>query len=34
MLLVALAKEAERVRLPGNPKIVFVLGGPASGKGT
>jgi len=23
-----------KVELPGNPKIVFVLGGPASGKGT
>jgi len=25
---------APRVTLPNNPKIVFVLGGPASGKGT
>lgn len=25
---------AEKVKLAGNPKIVFVLGGPASGKGT
>ncbi len=24
----------EKVHLEGNPKIVFVLGGPASGKGT
>jgi adenylate kinase family enzyme len=24
----------DKVVLPGNPKIVFVLGGPASGKGT
>ena len=24
----------EKVQLEGNPKIVFVLGGPASGKGT
>jgi hypothetical protein len=24
----------EKVKLVGNPKIVFVLGGPASGKGT
>jgi adenylate kinase family enzyme len=29
-----LPKTIEKIELPGNPKIVFVLGGPASGKGT
>ena len=27
-------KVVDKVTLAGNPKIVFVLGGPASGKGT
>lgn len=32
--MLTLPKLVEKVILPGKPKIVFVLGGPASGKGT